>query len=262
MADGSAARIADIEVGDKIVAATPETGVSAVEVVTAVHVNDDLELADVTVTDDQGRREVIHTTQNHEFWDATTNQWTPAGDLESGHRLNALHGYVTVDEVRTFTKPQRMYNLTVDRTHTYYVLAGDTPVLVHNCGTATVTFDGGHASVRVESGGEVISTHQAGGLVRLPDGTSIPTPIQVEPYTGTPSAGARSVTFDLPNPGGAMAYQEVMLGRGPTGKYDEFTASCFHHCARVLEAGGVPGVPVHGTTKDIVAFLLRASRGG
>jgi hypothetical protein len=29
---------------------------------------------------------------------------------------------------------QRVYNLTVSDIHTYYVLAGDQPVLVHNCG--------------------------------------------------------------------------------------------------------------------------------
>lgn len=35
-----------------------------------------------------------------------------------------------------FTKHARAYNLTVDDLHTYYVLAGETPVLVHNsnCG--------------------------------------------------------------------------------------------------------------------------------
>jgi hypothetical protein len=68
------------------------------------------------------------------------------------------------------------------------------------------------------------------------------------------------VTFDLPNPGGAEAYQEVMMDRGVTGSYDEFTATCFHHCAGVLHAGGAPDVAVGGTTKDIVAFLLRASK--
>lgn len=136
MADGSTERIADIEVGDQVVTTTPETGSTAAELVTALHVNDDLELADVTVVNDQGRREVIHTTQNHEFWDATARQWVPAGELEPGHRLHTPQGTVTVDKVQAFTKPERMYNLTVEDTHTYYVVAGTTPVLVHNCGDA------------------------------------------------------------------------------------------------------------------------------
>ncbi|WP_372500137.1 hypothetical protein [Streptomyces panaciradicis] len=34
-----------------------------------------------------------------------------------------------------------MYNLTVDQLHTYYVLAGATPVLVHNCNESAWTPD-------------------------------------------------------------------------------------------------------------------------
>nr|WP_241269272.1 HINT domain-containing protein [Streptomyces chrestomyceticus] len=33
---------------------------------------------------------------------------------------------------RAFDQRARTYNLTVDGIHTYYVLAGDTPILVHN----------------------------------------------------------------------------------------------------------------------------------
>jgi prophage maintenance system killer protein len=39
---------------------------------------------------------------------------------------------VIVTGNRPFTKHARTYNLTVDGLHTYYVLAGATPVLVHN----------------------------------------------------------------------------------------------------------------------------------
>ncbi|MEU1034383.1 hypothetical protein ABZ402_37880 [Streptomyces mirabilis] len=34
-----------------------------------------------------------------------------------------------------------MYNLTVQQLHTYYVLAGETPVLVHNCGPMDLNFN-------------------------------------------------------------------------------------------------------------------------
>jgi hypothetical protein len=37
-----------------------------------------------------------------------------------------------VTAVRTWTGLQRMHDLTISDTHTYYVLAGTTPVLVHN----------------------------------------------------------------------------------------------------------------------------------
>ncbi|MGW8701444.1 hypothetical protein ACWGOK_31745 [Streptomyces eurythermus] len=39
---------------------------------------------------------------------------------------------VTVRANRFLLKHARAYNLTVDGLHSYYVLAGDTPVLVHN----------------------------------------------------------------------------------------------------------------------------------
>ncbi|MEV0259933.1 hypothetical protein AB0I49_01105 [Streptomyces sp. NPDC050617] len=44
---------------------------------------------------------------------------------------------------RAWTESRNVYNLTVDETHTYYVLAGRTPVLVHNsngsCGITGVS---------------------------------------------------------------------------------------------------------------------------
>lgn len=39
---------------------------------------------------------------------------------------------VIVTANRPFTTHARTYNLTVENVHTYYVLAGETPVLVHN----------------------------------------------------------------------------------------------------------------------------------
>lgn len=39
---------------------------------------------------------------------------------------------VIVTGNRPYTQHARTYNLTVDDLHTYYVLAGETPVLVHN----------------------------------------------------------------------------------------------------------------------------------
>ena len=39
---------------------------------------------------------------------------------------------VIVTATRQYAQHARTYNLTVDDLHTYYVLAGETPVLVHN----------------------------------------------------------------------------------------------------------------------------------
>jgi hypothetical protein len=41
---------------------------------------------------------------------------------------------VQVTALHHYAKRQRTYDLTIDGIHAYYVLAGDTPLLVHNCG--------------------------------------------------------------------------------------------------------------------------------
>jgi 5-methylcytosine-specific restriction endonuclease McrA len=56
--------------------------------------------------------------------------------LHAGDRLRSLDGEAsTVTAVRNYIDRQLRYNFTVSMMHTYYVLAGDQPVLVHNCGT-------------------------------------------------------------------------------------------------------------------------------
>ena len=77
---------------------------------------------------------MVHTTTEHPFWDATTGQWTLAGDLRPGDQLTttAPGTTVTVAAVHTWTGSHDMRNLTVEAIHTYYVIAGTTPVLVHN----------------------------------------------------------------------------------------------------------------------------------
>jgi hypothetical protein len=43
-------------------------------------------------------------------------------------------GHIALVSAHRYVKSIRTYNLTIDTVHTYYVLAGATPVLVHNCG--------------------------------------------------------------------------------------------------------------------------------
>src|SRR5262249_28568938 len=134
LADRSTKPIKDVRVGDKVVTTTPATGAKTVEVVTALHDNHDTDLADVTVADGSGTTSVIHTTQHHEFWDATSGQWVDAAALrpgvstvvdDQGHRE-------TVVAVWAFVGLRDMRDLTVDITHAYFVIAGSASVLVHN----------------------------------------------------------------------------------------------------------------------------------
>jgi RHS repeat-associated protein len=132
LADGTRKSISMLRPGDAVTATDPNTGHTATKTVTAIHVNHDTDLADVTVVAESGTI-TIQTTQNHMFWDTTNGSWVAAGNLRRGDNLLSVDGqHVAVASVRSFVGSQDMYNLTVADYHTYYVLAGTTPVLVHN----------------------------------------------------------------------------------------------------------------------------------
>jgi hypothetical protein len=64
--------------------------------------------------------------------------------LRPGDRLQSLGGQTAIIvSVRSNIERTVTYNLTVDALHTYYVEAGNTPVLVHNCGVAVSSAIGG-----------------------------------------------------------------------------------------------------------------------
>ncbi|MEV4760629.1 LamG-like jellyroll fold domain-containing protein [Micromonospora sp. NPDC049559] len=156
LADGSKRPIKDVKVGDRVATTDPETGRSAPKVVTDLHLNRDTELTDVTVARVAriaGARagaagtvagpvavaalagtEVLRTTAHHPFFDETIDRWVDAGELTPGHELRTADGErVLVAAVRNHLGGRDMRDLTVADVHTYYVLAGETAVLVHNC---------------------------------------------------------------------------------------------------------------------------------
>lgn len=156
MANGSTKPIKDIAPGDRVAAKDPVTGTAAGKVVSRLHINADRDLTDVTVRDAKtGKSTVLKTTQHHPFWDATDRRWVDAAKLTPGHRLlshddKRLEGdgtgagaggggpgsRITVVKVVNFHGNKTMRDLTVADIHTYYVIAGNTPVLVHNCGSS------------------------------------------------------------------------------------------------------------------------------
>jgi hypothetical protein len=142
MADGSTKKIADVQVGDVVLATDPETGKTVAERVTALHNNLDHDFADVTVKDTNGRTSTIHTTANHRFWDDARHQWISAAQLNTKAKLRTATGSrVQVVGVLVLLGGRYMRNLTVAQLHTYYVLAGKTPVLVHNTGPCDPAID-------------------------------------------------------------------------------------------------------------------------
>ncbi|WP_276145774.1 polymorphic toxin-type HINT domain-containing protein [Streptomyces europaeiscabiei] len=137
MADGTTKDIEDIEPGDKVQATDPETGESGAREVTRLIVTrDDKRFNELSIATENGI-EQLTATHEHPFWSPSENDWIEADDLAPGMTLLADKGnMVIVTGSRPYRQQATTYNLTVDGLHTFYVLAGETPVLVHNsnCG--------------------------------------------------------------------------------------------------------------------------------
>jgi hypothetical protein len=131
---GKTKPIKKIRPGDRVEAGDADTGKnSGARTVTATFVNHDDDLIDLTVRVQGGKTATLHTTSKHPFWDDTKKAWVSAGKLKPGHLLNTVRNrHVVLVAVRVRPGEAPMYNLTVAGLHTYYVLAGNTSILVHN----------------------------------------------------------------------------------------------------------------------------------
>ncbi|MGN5380523.1 HYD1 signature containing ADP-ribosyltransferase family protein [Streptomyces lasalocidi] len=137
LAHGKTKTIGAVKPGDKVEAGDPTTGKHrGPRTVQHVWINHDHDLLDVTIRTKDGHTATLHTTANHPFWDDTTHSWVPAGKLHHGDALNtAANGHTYVVFTRATPGAAKRWNLTVQQLHTYYVVAGGVPVLVHNsCG--------------------------------------------------------------------------------------------------------------------------------
>lgn len=140
MADGTTKPIQNVTNGDKVLATDPETGETAVETVTAEITGEGVKhLVKVTIDTDGDKGDAtasVTATDGHPIWVPELDDWIDATDLKSGQWLQAGAGtYVQITAVERWTAQQAtVHNLTVSDVHTYYVLAGEVSVLVHNCG--------------------------------------------------------------------------------------------------------------------------------
>ncbi|MER5209266.1 polymorphic toxin-type HINT domain-containing protein [Streptomyces sp. NPDC002838] len=153
MADGSTKDIEDVEVGDKVQATDPETGETGPREVTRLIVTkDDKHFNELSIATEDGI-EKLTATHEHPFWSPTARDWVEAADLKPGMTLLTDDGDTVIVTANTaYTQHATTYNLTVSDLHTYYVLAGETPVLVHNSGPNCGVPTGGRNGDRL--GGE------------------------------------------------------------------------------------------------------------
>jgi RHS repeat-associated protein len=268
MDKGKTKPIGKIKTGDKVEAANPKTGHhQGVRTVQHVWINHDHDLLDLTIRTKDGHTSTLHTTANHPFWNDNTHAWVAAGKLRHGDALNtAADGHAHVVTTQPTPGAANRWNLTVQQLHTYYVVAGGVPILVHNscgpdgengegtpAGEATVHLDrpAAHALITIRSGDEVLSTEQFGGVGNPENGVSTFDPATLSPTT-------INVRIPLPNPEAAMAYAEVQMAktaRGVYPSYDLEDQSCVTYCAQVLRAGGISDIPLD--TNSALRWLIR-----
>jgi hypothetical protein len=88
---------------------------------------------DTTAPATPGDGGTIRTTFHHPFYDQTQSAFVEAQNLHVGNVLQTPTGTAQVSDLHLFHANTTTYDLTIGDLHTYYVEAGDTPVLVHNC---------------------------------------------------------------------------------------------------------------------------------
>ena len=98
----------------------------------------------------------------HASWVAGPDRWEPARNREVGTLLRTSAGtWVQVTAIDHDQYLVATYNLTGDRAHAYYVMAGQADALVHNCGE-TVYRTSRERIKAVEADGLNPNLHQTG----------------------------------------------------------------------------------------------------
>nr|PPQ59445.1 hypothetical protein C5F59_24350 [Streptomyces sp. QL37] len=148
LADGSRTPIESVRVGDLVRATDPRSGVSGARRVTdTITTHDDKHFTTLRIRTADGGSSQITATDAHPFWLTDEKRWAEAGDIGAGGTLRTDQGRdVPVLSVTRFVRTRTTHDLTVAGPHTYYVVAGDSPVLVHNVdypGVGTIVSEGG-----------------------------------------------------------------------------------------------------------------------
>ncbi|MFJ2821775.1 polymorphic toxin-type HINT domain-containing protein [Streptomyces toxytricini] len=144
MADGTTKNIEDVQLGDEVRATDPRSGETGKRPVTRLIVTEnDKHFNKLSIATPEGISELT-ATYEHPFWSPSENAWLEAADLKPGMTLQTSDGTTAILTANhPFTQHAKTYNLTVADLHTYYVLAGETPVLVHNSDCPTTLTVGG-----------------------------------------------------------------------------------------------------------------------
>lgn len=138
MADGTTLPIEDVSVGDWVFADDPEDDeLPSAREVTELHRTATYRLFRIAFGGDDGG--VVEATGRHPFW--TERGWIAAEELtRDDHLLDDKGRAVEIDSIAVESRDAPTFNLSVEGVHTYFVVAGNTPVLVHNLDPWDIAF--------------------------------------------------------------------------------------------------------------------------
>ena len=118
-------QISDLKEDDYVIAYDEANGATGLYTIEAVHVHDDPAIEYLTLDN-----ETLETTPEHPFY-TQEGSFTPAGELRQGDHIRRLDGsFGVVNSIQIVQTVKRMYNLTVQHAHTFFV--GKQRWLVHN----------------------------------------------------------------------------------------------------------------------------------
>jgi hypothetical protein len=130
MADGTRKPIKDVARGNTVLATDPVTGERGPREVTDLIRHGGMHTMVAVQFAGAGQ---LDATDKHPFWVASQRKWVDAIDLKPGDVVLSDRGdQIKVANLKTSKQDLTAYNLTVAGLHTYYTLAGQTPILVHN----------------------------------------------------------------------------------------------------------------------------------
>ncbi|WP_346776077.1 polymorphic toxin-type HINT domain-containing protein [Micromonospora sp. HNM0581] len=164
LANGKTKRIEDVKKDDLVLATDPRSGRTAAKPVNGtIYGIGEKRLVDLTFDlDGAGDGDgMLTATTNHPFWAPDSNAWVDAGSLTPGQWVHTSSGIrVKVAAIAARTASAEVYNLSVADFQTFYVVVGDTSVLVHNsgiCGNRVVAQgDWQHVLDRHRHGGKLV----------------------------------------------------------------------------------------------------------
>ncbi|MGN9892070.1 golvesin C-terminal-like domain-containing protein [Micromonospora sp. L31] len=139
LANGDTKRIEDLKVGDQVAAEDVESRSLQRRPITKLITGNGIKHLYTIAVDVDGRAgskvETITATGGHRIWLPDAGAWVAVDKLNVGDWMQSASGaWVQIVSIKHFSRHQRVHNLTVDGVHTYYVVAGGTPLLVHNDG--------------------------------------------------------------------------------------------------------------------------------